>query len=816
MFATLLRTIVVFLILWTKKQTMQYRCFAAFALLLATGRVSADQEEQRPDSLKLVRIQEVIVEGGGRYHGNATEVGGERLDFARARTLGGTLDQVSGIQSSHFGPHSGTPVIRSLGSGRVRLLANGLPANDLSGISPNLNVHADMVHVSEITVLKGNASVLYGGRAIGGAVDMRDSSIPDALFPKKWQARASAEVGSNAGHRQALAVSGNLGRHWAWHLGGTNRKNKNLNIPGNTKPPIAYDPSIDHLTAAMAQVHVDAELRQNTSLYPYRSQYVLDRLHDPKYGLSEGDVYTFQRYSYIDDQDVENPKNESYIPGQDPATPSHERIVHGIYDYAPVVRGTMPNSHADGRSASAGIGYVRKTFRAGVGYRALEGYYGIPGFAQIAKPAHTHTHDAPVRPPEYAPISTRALSHALRLEAAYLPEESAVSALRMHYAAQYADDRELLGLYRVNKFNSNRHALRAEMELKAGRFWKSLNGLDFARLKMEGDGVQRYLPNNMSRETGIFSQQQLTLKSVMMNLGYRHDWASRRILPDPTYQRSRGLAGGKLSARDFGLNHFSSDLRWDFCKSAFARASYSHAERAPEVNELYAGNEHFAIMVEENGDDRLDRETAKSYELGAGLNHRGLSLSIARYRTVFDNYLYLAHTGIARSGGFSVKEWRGADTEISGWEAEMGYGFSWAEDRRFALSAFFDLVQNKNTSDSEMRKWAEGDYMPNLPTSRLGGSATAAIGKIMANASFVRYLEQRYLGNNINPERPMPAYSLLTARLGYGLSLAGQRIECYLHGDNLLNVEARPQNSLLKYLAPLPGRNIALGIKAAF
>jgi len=753
---------------------MRYRWFVAFAPLFAVIRVSADQEERGRDSLKLVRIQEVLVDGGGRYHGNVAEVGHGKLDFARAPTLGGTLDRVPGIQSSHFGPHSGAPVIRSLGGSRVRLLSNGLPANDLSGISPNLNVHVDMDHVSEITVYKGSASVLYGGRAIGGAADMRDNSVPDALFPKKWQAR----------------------RHWAWHLGGTNRKVKNLKIPGNTKPPTAYDPSIDHLTAAMAQVHVDAELRQNTSLYPYLSQYVLDRLHDPKYGLSDGDVYTFQRYSYIDGQDVENPKNDSYIPGQDSATPSHERIVHGIYDYAPVIRGIMPNSHADGRSASAGISFVQKTFRAGIGYRALEGYYGIPGFAQIAKPAHTHAHDAPVRPPEYAPINTRALSHALRMEVSYLPEGSAVSALRMHYAVQYADDRELLGIYRVNKFNSDRHALRTEMELKAGRFWKSLNGLDIARLKMEGDGVQRYLPNNMSRETGIFSLQQLTLKPVMLNVGYRHDWTGRCALPDPTYQRSRGLAGGKLSGRDFGLDHFSSDLRWDVVKGAFARASYSHAERAPEVNELYAGNEHFAIMVEENGDDRLERETAKSYEVGAGLSHRGLSLSIARYRTVFDNYLYLAHTGIARSGGFSVKEWRGADTEISGWEAEIGYGSSWTGGGHFELSAFFDLVQNRNTSDSEMRKWAEGDYMPNLPTSRLGGSAAAMYGKITVNASFVRYLEQHYLGNNINPERPMPAYSLLAARLGCDLSFAGQKLECYLHGDNLLNVDARPQNSL--------------------
>jgi len=39
--------------------------------------------------------------------------------------------------------------------------------------------------------------------------------------------------------------------------------------------------------------------------------------------------------------------------------------------------------------------------------------------------------------------------------------------------------------------------------------------------------------------------------------------------------------------------------------------------------------------------------------------------------------------------------------------------------------------------------------------------------------------------------------------------------EYYMSGNNLLHVEARPQNSFLKYLAPLPGRNISLGLKAS-
>jgi iron complex outermembrane receptor protein len=61
----------------------------------------------------------------------------------------------------------------------------------------------------------------------------------------------------------------------------------------------------------------------------------------------------------------------------------------------------------------------------------------------------------------------------------------------------------------------------------------------------------------------------------------------------------------------------------------------------------------------------------------------------------------------------------------------------------------------------------------------------------------------------------MPAYSLLNARLSYRSSIKGFALDYFAEGNNLLNTEARPQNSFLKYLAPLPGINIALGIKAS-
>lgn len=772
----------------------------------------AAQERKTRDTIKIINLKAATVFAGESLETRSRELTRKQLNFIQSGTLGETLSHVPGIQNSYHGPNSGAPVIRSLSGNRVKVLSNGLSINDLSGISPNLNTNIDMDNLTGIDVYKGNASILFGGKAIGGAINLLDNTIPSVVSAEKLQGKVIAEAGTNSGSKQAFDFNGSIRKNWAWHIGWMNRSNKDLKIPGNTKAPIAYDHKIDHLTQTLAQVHVDSETIHNLTLYPFISQFVLNNIDNPKWDLSEADLYTFQEKSAIDGVFVANPRNEKYIPGQDPNTPFYTTTVKGIRDYAPVTKGIMPNSHSESRGINIGTSYIGQRFYIGTGYRGMEGYYGIPGFAQSTKPKHTHGTSAPE--PEYSPINTRSRSNTILIESEFRPEFSVIASLKLNYLMQLSDDRELVGIYRVNKFDTKRQTGRTEIEQETWKFLNGTSGLDFSFMKMEGKGVLRYLPNNLSREFGAFTIQRFNFKPVQMSLGYRHDWVARRAMPDETYKKSRGLSGGNLSARNFSLGHFNTDLLWNILKDVFVKASFVHAERAPDVNELYAGNDHFAVMLEENGNDRLDKEIANTYEFGGGLNYHGFRMSASHYRTIFKNYMYLAHTGLSRSGGFLVKEWRASDTGLNGWEAEFSFKSTWKKDRTWGVASFFDLVKNENTSDNSMRKWAEGDYMPNMPTSRYGFTSEVSIQKLDLNLSFERFLKQRFLGKNINPEPPMPPYSLLAARIAYKDSIKGLGFEYYLFGNNLLNVEARPQNSFLKYLAPLPGRNISIGVKA--
>ncbi|MGF2349656.1 TonB-dependent receptor, partial [Acinetobacter baumannii] len=78
--------------------------------------------------------------------------------------------------------------------------------------------------------------------------------------------------------------------------------------------------------------------------------------------------------------------------------------------------------------------------------------------------------------------------------------------------------------------------------------------------------------------------------------------------------------------------------------------------------------------------------------------------------------------------------------------------------------------------------------------------------------SSIYYDEPRYLGKNVIQEVPLSGYNLLEFKIDKKLKIKNASFDIFLNGTNLLNEEARPQNSPLKYIAPLPGRAFQLGI----
>ncbi|MGF6690001.1 iron complex outermembrane receptor protein [Metapseudomonas resinovorans] len=157
---------------------------------------------------------------------------GDQLMLRREATLGETLDGLPGVHSSSFGAGASRPVIRGLDGARVRVLSDGVDALDASTISPDHAVSLEPMLVERIEVLKGPATLLYGGGAIGGVVNVIDKKVPTYIPEKGYEGevelRANSVANEGAG---AFGLTAGAGQ-FAMRVEGVKRQDDAYEIPG--------------------------------------------------------------------------------------------------------------------------------------------------------------------------------------------------------------------------------------------------------------------------------------------------------------------------------------------------------------------------------------------------------------------------------------------------------------------------------------------------------------------------------------------------------------------------------------------------------
>jgi len=104
-------------------------------------------------------------------------ISADELREKHAHTLGETLSKEPGINSTHFANVAAAPIIRGLDGPRVKITQNGLDTADVSRGSPDHAVTTETSTATQIEVLRGPATLLYGSGAIGGVVNVVDNRI---------------------------------------------------------------------------------------------------------------------------------------------------------------------------------------------------------------------------------------------------------------------------------------------------------------------------------------------------------------------------------------------------------------------------------------------------------------------------------------------------------------------------------------------------------------------------------------------------------------------------------------------------------------
>ncbi|MCF7530572.1 TonB-dependent receptor [Neisseria lisongii] len=749
------------------------------------------------------------------------------LKRRRSASLGQTLEQISGVQNNSFGTNNGLPQIRSLSGPRVYISENGLAVSDIASISGNLPTAVNPFLADKITVRKSSAAVLYGGSAVGGAVDVHTNLITDTLPDKPIAGKLEVSGGYNTPTLEVFRLDGKAG-NFAWHLDGSNSKISEYKIPGNSKAAVCHDADslfnpqtggVDSTLAQSCQVNVRSESVLNRAYFPYvHGRYLesdgeawLKQWLDDGYIDSVQDIYKKTRYyGYAD--------NPLYRAGE-----THEKSYQltGIEDISPNPKGKLTNSHAHNQSVSAGVSYIADKGHLGVGVSRHLFDYGVPGFAYLASNTRQ----------DLAPINIQADQTRWIAEGLYRPAVSWLENVKVQSAYTDTDNAEYLGDHFANSLNSSTRQVRLELNHRPASFWRGTLGIDARRRHINGKGNDRFIPDSDTHEHAVFAVERLKWKQLEGELGWR--FGKVRHQTDLTgYTIGRGLNEGyihDMKDRRYTLHSGQAALTWQPWQPLRLNTRYSRSERAPEVNEIFASNRHFAILTNEQGDPRLSPEQAATWEFGGDVDWHNHRFHAAYYQTKFNNYLYLGHTGIVRDN-IPVKEWRQSGTKINGLELEWKYLWQNSRLGDWETRIFADLVKNSPISqpqsadptDAEawkqyLRYKHDGAYMPNMPTSRYGVGLNWQKNQWQAALSLTRYQAQKRLGRNINPEISFGGYNVWDFYLSRSHKLSqNSSAEYFLDARNLGNAEIRPHNAILKHLAPQPGRNIRIGARLTF
>jgi iron complex outermembrane recepter protein len=273
---------------------------------------------------------------------------------------------------------------------------------------------------------------------------------------------------------------------------------------------------------------------------------------------------------------------------------------------------------------------------------------------------------------------------------------------------------------------------------------------------------------------------------------------------------SRRPQDGVQPERNFTLVSASVGGLWEFQPGFAAGATLSHAQRAPGIEELYSTGPHESTATFDIGDSGLKKETSRNLELSLQKTRGKLRWKTNLFENRIRNFVYGRMDGLTvdeagapdTDGEFSRRFWSQSDATIRGAEAEI----SWNQTGQGASFRGF--------ADTSRGRLDDGSNLPLQPATRFGIEAGYRAGAWRGGASLLRARQQDRLAPA--ETTATPAYTLLDANLSYTVKTATADWTWFAIAKNLLDEDVRLSTSLLRTVAPQPGRNLVVGVRTTF
>ena len=248
-----------------------------------------------------------------------------------------------------------------------------------------------------------------------------------------------------------------------------------------------------------------------------------------------------------------------------------------------------------------------------------------------------------------------------------------------------------------------------------------------------------------------------------------------------------------------------------------------YAQRAPEAQELFSKGAHDATATFELGNPDLQKETAKTVEVGLRRAKGDFRFDATAYYTKFDGFIFKQLTGLTCGGTLEscgLNNGEDLDQVLISQRDATFYGSEIAA--QYDVAPIWHGVWGVDSQFDFVRaQFENGDNVPRIPPYRLGGGIYYRDANWFARVGILHAFDHDQVNREEN-EETTPGYNLVSAEISYtnklpDTSTVGTEYTIGIKGSNLADDAVLNSSSFKRREDVLePGANVKAFAKIKF
>jgi iron complex outermembrane recepter protein len=375
-----------------------------------------------------------------------------------------------------------------------------------------------------------------------------------------------------------------------------------------------------------------------------------------------------------------------------------------------------------------------------------------------------------------------------------------IQSVRLKSALSYYKHQEFEGVDVGTTFRNKGMESRIDLKHQPLGPMEGVFGIQNQYSHFNAIGEEAFVPSTRNSSLAAFFYEELKFGDFTPSLGARLDRSGVHSEDDANF--------GVGEKKDFWASSVSSGVLYKINGEFSTSLNGTLNQRAPNYQELFADGPHVATGIFEVGDRNLEKEKSRSLEVS--LRHRTKigSGRLSAFVQDFSNFVSLSDSGsLDADSELPIYRYTPVRARLFGAEFEYRRELPFRLlGGVFDLEFKFDWLRGRDRTNRT--------ELPRMTPVRESLALGFQHPKYSLEFEAQRSEAQKNLSAN---ELRTDSYTLFNLRGDYELISEGSAgespLQLFGQLNNLFNAEARNHVSFLKDLAPLPGRNIVIGLR---